>query len=396
MSATYEIGFSLNKQSIIPKNTKEKKISELSSKIDLLKQRSKDYDSLYNEYKFLLNEFIALKKSKERLENEIQKNEFGCGDKIISLKEENKKLQLSFNEKTFDAKKLFNENNLIERELPLKEEEIKNLKEKLNDISSQCYKIDENKNNLINIAQNLNKNILNQKEQIIKLKEDNICLTKICQENEQKIKQGQNEIKILYNQLDEINYDLNTLNQKESLKEKNLNNLNEKLNLSKENNIQLQKNINKLEKEFDEYRNDNDNIKNELLNERTLRINIENDNKKLKNILIQKETELNQLNNNNKKIKFFNDKNKNNNIIKNDKLKKQVILLESQNNNIIKEIDCILNEDKKTKKILTRKERISFLLKDNNNILEKSINDLSNFINNNENYKEEEISPRFS
>ena len=243
MSATYEIGFSINNQSAIPKNTKEKKISELSSKIDLLKQRSKDYDSLYNDYKFLLNEFLALKKSKERLENEIQKNEFDFNNKIISLKEENKKLQLSFNEKTFDAKKLFNENNLIERELPLKEEEIKNLKEKLNDISSQCYKIDENKNNLINIAQNLNKNILNQKEQIIKLKEDNICLTKICQKNEQKIKQGQNEIKILYNQLDEINYDLNTLNQKESLKEKNLNNLKEKLNLSKENSIQLQNNI---------------------------------------------------------------------------------------------------------------------------------------------------------
>ena len=203
MSATYEIGFSINKQSAIPKNTKEKKISELSSKIDLLKQRSKDYDSLYNEYKFLLNEFLALKKSKERLENEIQKNEFDFNDKIISLKEENKKLQLSFNEKTFDAKKLFNENNLIERELPLKEEEIKNLKENLNDIYYQCNKIDENKNNLINITQNLNKEILNQKEQIIKLKEDNICLTKICQENEQKIKQGQNEIKILYNQLDE-------------------------------------------------------------------------------------------------------------------------------------------------------------------------------------------------
>ena len=76
MSATYEIGFSLNKQLTIQKNSKEKKISELSSKLDILKHRSKDYDSLYFQYEQLLNEFLAIKKSKECLENEIHKNEF--------------------------------------------------------------------------------------------------------------------------------------------------------------------------------------------------------------------------------------------------------------------------------------------------------------------------------
>ena len=187
MSGTYEIGFSYKNKTLNQKNSKEKKILELLSKIDLLKKRSNDYDSLYNEYKLLLNEFLALKKSNERLENEIQKNEFEFNNKIIDLKEENKKLQLGFNEKMIDTKKKFNENDLIEREIPLKDEEIKNLKEKLNDITYQYNKHYENKNNLINLAQNLNKDILNQKEQIVKLKEDNICLTKICQENEKNI-----------------------------------------------------------------------------------------------------------------------------------------------------------------------------------------------------------------
>ena len=253
---------------------------------------------------------------------------------------------------------------------------------------------------MVNLTQNLSNDLINQKEQIQKLKEDNICLTRICQENETLLKREENDIQILSNHFEENNYDLQCLNKKVTLQENLLNSLKNKFNSCKEKNMGLQTRIKKLEKEFDDNRDENDNLKNEIVEERTLRINAENDNEKLNNILIRTEKELEQINHENENVKLINEQYGNNkefNKIQNDKLKNQVILLESQNENIIKEIDNILDEHKRMKNIVKRKDRITSLLKDNNDTLEKSINDLDSFINkNNINYQSQQISPRFT
>ena len=104
-----------------------------------------------------------------------------------------------------------------------------------------------------------------------------------------------------------------------------------------------------------------------------------------------------QLNHESENLKLINNQHgsrKEINKIHNDKLKNQVILLESQNDNIIKEIDNILEEDRKMKKILARKNRITSLLKNNNDTLEKSINDLDSSIHQKELYQQS--SPRFT
>ena len=80
----------------------------------------------------------------------------------------------------------------------------------------------------------------------------------------------------------------------------------------------------------------------------------------------------------------------------NNKLKNQVILLESQNENLIKEIDNILAEDKRMKEIIKRKSRITSLLKSNNDNLEKSINDLDSFLSRKSYYPIQQVSPRFT
>ena len=362
MSATYEIGSLENNQknnninqkpySTFVNKSKDQKISELRSKLDSLLQNSKDYDSLNNRYKQLLNDFSALNEAKLRLEYEIQQRESEYNRRIFDLKSENETLQLGLNTKITTSKKLFNENDIIEREIGIKTEEVKNLNEKLKDVSYQ-YDINcQNGKNLVNLAQNLNNDLISQNEQILKLKEDNISLTKICQENEKKLKRDENDLQILSNQLEENNYDLGNLNKKVSLQENILNDLNNKLNTSKENNISMQIKIKSLEKEFDTLRDENDNLKNDIIDERTLRINTDNDNNNLKNILLEKEAQLNLINNENENIKLINSQNGNNkekNKIMNNKLKNQVILLESQNENLIKEIDNILEEHKKMK-----------------------------------------------
>ena len=58
-------------------------------------------------------------------------------------------------------------------------------------------------------------------------------------------------------------------------------------------------------------------------------------------------------------------------------------------------LDTILNEDKKIKKVLTRKNRITSLLRNNNDTLEKSINDLDKYINTYDN-RVQQSSPRFT
>ena len=409
MSATYQIGSLENNQknnninqkpySTFVNKSKDQKISELSSKLDSLLQNSKDYDSLNNRYKQLLNDFSALNEAKLRLEYEIQQRESEYNRRIFDLKSENETLQLGLNTKITTSKKLFNENDIIEREIGIKTEEVKNLNEKLKDVSYQ-YDINcQNGKNLVNLAQNLNNDLISQNEQILKLKEDNISLTKICQENEKKLKRDENDLQILSNQLEENNYDLGNLNKKVSLQENILNDLNNKLNTSKENNISMQIKIKSLEKEFDTLRDENDNLKNDIIDERTLRINTDNDNNNLKNILLEKEAQLNLINNENENIKLINSQNGNNkekNKIMNNKLKNQVILLESQNENLIKEIDNILEEHKKMKEIIKRKSRITSLLKSNNDNLEQSINDLDTFLNSKAIYQNQQISPRFT
>ena len=365
-------------------NSKDQKISQLKAKIYDLKQQQKDYDALNERYKQLLNDFSQLNEAKLRLEYEIRQRESEYNRRISDLKGENETLQLGLNEKMSNSKKIFSENDILERELGLKDGEINDLNTRINDLSNQLDRNQENKDELTNMIKNLNDNNINKNDQICKLKQDNICLTKICQENEKNLKMGEDEMNKMSQKFDEDFYELQNLNRKAIFNENNLNDLQNKLNCCNEINYKLQNNIKNYENEFDKLRNENDGLKNNLLNERTIRCEKENQNEKLNNILMDKDRILNQLCNDNDKIQMMNrndsDKNKYYKI-ENDKLKNQVRILENQNQNIINEIDKILDEDRKMKEVLSRKSRITSILRENNDSLEKSINDLESYIN---------------
>ena len=363
---------------------KDKQISELRSKLDSLKKVSKDYENINLQYKELLNNFSLMNEAKVRLEYEIRQRETEYDRRISDLKAEKETMKLVLDDKMTDSEKIYSENYMMEKEIKIKNEEIKDLTEKLNYISNEFDKNCKNKKDLIDLVQNINDDILLQKEQLYKLKKDNECLKKICQENENNLCFGKKDLNNLTKQLNENNYDKQNLNKEIFLQEKNINNLQQKLNSCNDINTELKQNLISIEKELTSQINENDELKKELINERNLRINVEKNNEKLSAILFQRETELNQLNIGNEKIKLINtqsNKDKENNKIMNNKLKKQINILEYQNNNLIKEIDNILEEDKKMKEILNRQERINSLLKSNNSNLERSIYDLDKYIN---------------
>ena len=137
------------------KNTKDEKISELRSKLESLKKNSKDYDSLNSCYKQLLEDFSLIKEAKLRLEYEIRQRESEYNRRISDLKAENETLKSGLNDKTSNSKKIFDENDIVEREIELKNGEIKSLKERLNFLTNQYERIYKSKNDLIDITQNM-------------------------------------------------------------------------------------------------------------------------------------------------------------------------------------------------------------------------------------------------
>ena len=365
-------------------DSKDEKISELLSKLESLKKVSKDYDSLNSQYKELLNNFDLMKEAKLRLEYEIHQRESEYNRRISDLKAENETMKSALNDKMTNSQKIFSENDTIEKEIELKNKEIENLRERLNVLLNQYDINTKNRNNLFDFTQNMQTNILTQKEQICKLKEDNVYLNKVVQENEKFLKLGENDIHNLSKQLNENNYDLQNLNKKVIFHEKSLNNLQNQLNSNNNVNFGLQNKIKNMQEELIKERNVNAELNNEIIIERNLLNDIANENERLKNILSQKEMQINQFNKENENLKLINaqyNKYKNVNKIRNDNLKNQVSKLEYQNNTLIKEIDNIMDEDRRMKEIINRKERINYLLIDNNNNLERSIYDLDKYNN---------------
>jgi chromosome segregation ATPase len=370
---------------ILKSDSKDRKISSLQSKIYDLKQRVKDYDSLNQRYKQLLNDFSILNEAKLRLEYEMRQRENDYNRRIADLKGQNESLQLGLNDKMTNSKKIFSENDILEREIGLKNGEINDLNGRLSDLSDQLDRTQENRNELSRMINNLSDNNINQNEKICKLKQDNICLTQICQDNEKNLKMGQNDINKLSQKIDENAFEMQNLNNKLVHHENNVKDLQHKLDSCNDMNIKLQNSIKNYEKDFDTLRSENDVLKNDLLNERNLRAEKENQNNKLNIILMDRERQLNQLSHDNDKMQMMNRNNNDKNKmykVENDKLRNHVKILENQNENIINEIDNILNEDKKMREVLKRKNRIISLLRDNNDTLEKSINDLDEYINN--------------
>ena len=157
---------------------KDKQISELRSKLDSLKKVSKDYENINLQYKELLNNFSLTNEAKVRLEYEIRQRETEYDRRISDLKAEKETMKLVLDDKMTDSEKIYSENYMMEKEIKIKNEEIKDLTEKLNYISNEFDKNCKSKIDLIDLVQNINDDILIQKEQLYKLKKDNEYLNK--------------------------------------------------------------------------------------------------------------------------------------------------------------------------------------------------------------------------
>jgi chromosome segregation ATPase len=152
---------------------KDMLIAQLNAHIQELEQQEKNYDLLNQKFRQLQNEYSLLKDNKLRLEYELKQRDEAYNKKIGDLRGENENLQLNFNEKITVGKKLLSDNDVLGKQLDMKNAEICDLNNKINDLSAQLSLGLNDKSCLEQKIQQLTDDKNNQKMEIDKLFEDN-------------------------------------------------------------------------------------------------------------------------------------------------------------------------------------------------------------------------------
>ena len=367
---------------------KDTLISQLKARIFELELHEKDYDLLNERYNQMQNEFAALNECKNQLECEKKIREDELNKHITELQCENENLQLNFSEKLSANKNLFSQNNVIGKQIDLKDAEIFELNSKINELENQLNRNDDERASLDKLLNGLNDIKNSQSIKISQLLEDNKTLKEICQEQDREIKSGNHERELMAKELDTNNCNIQDLNYQIKTQVNNLNNLQNQLNKNNGMNLQFENNIKDYKRQLDLLKEDNANLKNNLMNEKSLRCEVNQKNGELTDILNDREQKINQICKEIDTIKIMQQNEINNNNVlqeENTKLRNHIMTLTEQNQNLINEIDNVIEEDEKTISMLNRKDRISSLLMNNRSTIDQSLNNLDEFINRGQN-----------
>ena len=380
-SGNNRLEYSMNRED----KEKDMLISQLKAKIFELELHEKDFDMLNERYKQLQNEFASLNDCKHHLECEKKMRDDELNKHINELQCENENLQIGYNEKLSNNKNLFSQNNILGKQIELKDCEIYNLMNKLSDLENQIKRNEEEKANLQRMINGLNdlKNSHNIK--VSQLFEDNMTLKQICQKQDQNLKMSDQEKGQMTEELECTNNNIKDLNNQIKAQVNNLNNLQKECDKTNNINIQFQNNIKDYERQMDLLKEENDKLKDNIIKEKSIKEDENQKNAHLSNILDDREQRLNQISHDIETVKIMQENASNrNNILEeeNGKLRNHIMILTEQNQNLINEIDNIIESDEKMINVLNRKDRISSLLLSNRSTIDQSLNNLDECINN--------------
>jgi len=366
------------------KEDKDVLISKLTSRIQKLEQQDKDYDLLNQEFKQLENDVNLLNEAKLRLEYEIKQRDESNNKRISDLKGENENLQNALNDKLCVNKKLFEEKQCLENQLKLKNDEITDLTNKLNNINNRFSSAQNDKGDLENTLRGLNDIKAQQRDKIAELVDDNKKLANLCQEQEHSLYLAGQEKAKLSKKLNDDQANINNLNSKLRIHDSNLNNLHNQLDKSNELNMKLKNDLQNLEDAYRNFSLDNQKMNDELNKQHALKEDEEKNNTQLKLVLGDRKNKLRTLNEDYIYLKNLQDKaceDRNMLQMETGKLEEHIITLTKQNEKLSDEIAKVINEDNQMKDILNRSERMSIMLKSNDSILSQMPQELLNASN---------------
>ena len=379
MSSTYQVNS--YDECCVKTESKEKDmlISQLQAHIFELEQQEKDYELLAQKFRQLQNEYSLLNEAKLRLEYQLKQKDEAYNKRICDLRGENENLQLGFNEKMAVNKKLFCDNDRLGKDLDMKNVEVCELNNKINELSAQLGRSIDDKNGLEKAVQELTDVKTDQKIQINKLIEDNKKLSQICQEQERNIQLEDQERQNISQKINESNCNINDLNRKLNCHKNNIDKLQNDLDNSNALNCKLQNTKQDYERQLDNFHNENEKLKCNLMNERALRNDEEKKNRELNDVINDRERKIAQLNREVEEIKMTQEQVSDDNDafqLDNQNLRNHINVLTSQNKKLICELENVLCQDEDMKRKLARKDNVAMLLRNNQNCLEQSVNSL--------------------
>ena len=374
MSTTYN----LESNDYEPKrssNGMDSTISSLKTRLFDLEQQEKDYNALSQKLAQLKKDFAILSNTKNKLDQEFQQRDDSYNQRIANLRGENENLQLNYNEKLSLNKKLFTENDELEKEIEARDADINDLKNKLRDLNNQLGQSLVDKGDLENQVQKL-KNIKNsQINEINKLTNENKNLNNIVNDQDKRLQQDQEEIALLNNKSNENDMDIQNLDGKLRNLIDDVNNTQNALNKNNLENRDLDDKIRSLDCQCSNLKCENNNLNNNILKEKALRGEKEKQNQQLNEVindhdnqlcdLENKNTTLNSLN---EQITFDSKSLKDNN----DNLKQHIMILTQQNQKLLCELEKVKEQDMRMKTLLSRKEQSSLLLRGVNSCIEQA------------------------
>ena len=366
------------------KEDKDILISKLNSRIQKLEQQDKDYDLLNQEFKQLENDVGLLNEAKLRLEYEIKQRDESYNKRISDLKGNNENLQNALNDKLCVNKKLFEEKQCLENQLKLKNDEITDLTNKINNLNNKFNSAENDKGDLSNTLRSLNELKAAQRDKIAELVDDNKKLANLCQEQEHSLYLANQEKAKLSKKLNDDNANISNLNSKLRVHSSNLNNLQNQLDKSNELNLKLKKDLQNLENAYQGFNADNLAMNDELNKEHNLREDEEKNNNQLIIVLNDRKNKLRCLNEDYIYLKNLHGKcceERNMLQMETNKLQEHVMILTKQNENLSNEINEVIKEDNQMKDILNRGNRMSSMLKSNDSILSQMPQELLNASN---------------
>ena len=359
-SGDYELKMSSDNNGI------DSTISNLKSRLFDLEQQEKDHNALKQKLSQLKNQFQLLTSTKNKLEQELKQKDDSYNQKICNLRSENENLQLSYNEKLSSNKKLFTENDLLEKEIEEKDNELNELRNKLKDLNGQVGQSLADKGDLENQVQKLKAIKASQLNDINKLTKENKNLSQIVSDQDKKLQKAQEDIALMDNQSQENDANIQNMNVKLRSLMDDVANTQNILNKNNLDNRNLDEKINELNTQCENLKCENADLNNNILKEKALIADKQRQNENLNGIINDHEIQINDLNDKYNTLRAMYNQATNDSKtsqIENGKLKEHIMVLTQQNQKLLGELENVKDQDLRMKTLLNRKDQSAMILR---------------------------------
>lgn len=368
-------------------------ISKLKAQLFEYEQNEKNYYQLQSKYRNLQNDLQLLSEEKLRLEYDVRQKTDNANISIGELKKDNENILNDLNEKIVMNKKLYNDNNNLFRTLESRAAENSSLKEQVEEqeeligqLSNEKSSIEREITSLEQTKEKNNANIYEMSDEIGNLKQTN---------NQQgnNIQSITERNKAIISEIDQQRFENKNLRGKLNSREENLASTHNQLEHANRAITKLNNDYKALERNYTVNQKELDANKNNCLKEIGVRQQLEQNNEELENILRERIEEIKTMGNENEAIKMNliklgEDKSKLDGEI--NQYRNHIQLLMDQNRLLAEELEFILQRDQKLLIMLNRNQKLSCVVEQNNMLIENSLDNLKQDLDNKKSYPQEE------